>query len=90
VYEKEINQLKSGQTNLTEDELCLRNASLTEGIRLLNEELKNIRAQFPFTIEQQIKDEEWVTGLVAALQQELEQLKEYEKELQQHYLELIK
>lgn len=90
VYEKELNQLKDGLAALTEDELSLRNTALTEGIRLLNEELKNIRAQFPFTIEQQIKDEEWVTGQVTILKNELEQLKEYEKELQQHYLELIK
>lgn len=89
VYEKEINQLKDGLAALTEDELSLRNTVLTEGIRLLNEELKNIRAQFPFTIEQQIKDEEWVNEQVSILQAELEQLKQYEKELQQHYLELI-
>ena len=90
VYEKEINQLKNGLDELTEDELSLRNNALTEGIRLLNEELKNIRSQFPFTIEQQIKDEEWVAAEVAGLQKELAQLKEYENELQQHYLELIK
>ena len=90
VYEKEINQLKNGLADLTEDELSLRNTALTEGIKLLNEELRNIRTQFPFTIEQQIKDEEWVTEQVTALHKELHELKEYEKELQQHYLELIK
>ena len=90
VYEKEINQLKNGLADLAADELSLRNTALTEGIRLLNEELKNIRSQFPFTIEQQIKDEEWVAAEVAGLQKELAQLKEYENELQQHYLELIK
>ena len=90
VYEKEINQLKDGLAALTEDELLLRNTSLKEGIRLLNDELKAIRQAFPFNIEQQIKDEEWVSEQVNMLQNELAKLQEYEKELQHHYLELIK
>ena len=89
VYEKELNQLKNGLESLTEAELSLRNNALAEGIRLLNEELKAIRSEFPFTIEQQIKDEEWVIEEATRLKKELEALKEYEKELQQHYLELI-
>ncbi|MEJ7610623.1 MAG: hypothetical protein WKF88_05525 [Ferruginibacter sp.] len=89
VYEKEINGLKAGLATLTDDELTLRNTALTEGIRLLHEEIKSIRSEFPFTIEQQIKDEEWVTEQVTGLKKELEKMKEYEKELQQHYLELI-
>ena len=90
VYEKELNQLKNGLESLTEAELSLRNNALAEGIRLLNEELKAIRSEFPFTIEQQIKDEEWVIEEATRLKKELESLKEYEKELQQHYLELIR
>lgn len=90
VYEKEINQLKDGLAVLTEEELSLRNTALAEGIRLLNEELKNIKEQFPFTIEQQIKDEEWVAEQIDILKNDLAKLQEYEKELQQHYLELIK
>ena len=90
VYEKEINQLKDGLAALTDDELSLRNTALKEGIRLLNEELKSIKEQFPFTIEHQIKDEAWVTEQVNLLQNDLVKLKEYEIELQQHYIELIK
>ena len=89
VYEKELNQLEAGLESLTGNELSLRNNALAEGIRLLHEELKVIRSEFPFTIEQQIKDEEWVNQEVNRLKKELEGLNEYEKELQQLYLELI-
>lgn len=89
VYEKEMNNLKAGLAELTEDELSLRNSALTEGIRLLNEELKHIRSLFPFNIEQQIKDEDWVNNEITSLKHELEKLEAYEQELQQQYLELI-
>lgn len=89
VYEKEIKNLQDMEMSLTEDELSLRNTSLTEGIRILNEAIKNIRSQFPFDIEQQIKDDAWVKEQAAMIAKEIQQLTDYEKELVQQYTELI-
>lgn len=89
VYEKEINNLQEAEQAFTEEELQLRNVSLKEGIRILNEEIKNIKAQFPFTIEQQIKDDVWVDEQAAIIKKEITELGEYEKELVQHYTDLI-
>ncbi len=89
VYEKEIKGLRNGLAALPDDELTLRNTALTAGIRLIWEELDKLRADFPFNIEHQLNDEEWVREHVTGLKNELEQLGVYEKELQQHYRELI-
>ncbi|MFM2326459.1 MAG: hypothetical protein RIR31_661, partial [Bacteroidota bacterium] len=89
VYEKEINNLQQADQSLTQEELTLRNESLKEGVRILNEELKNIKSVFPFTIEQQIKDEAWVETEVAQIKKDIVALSEYENELVQHYIDLI-
>ena len=89
VYEKEINNLQAAELSLTKEELSLRNESLKEGVRILNEEIKNIKSVFPFTIEQQIKDEDWVQTEVVQIKKDIAALTEYEKELVQHYTDLI-
>jgi len=89
VYEKEINQLKKQTEELTEEELSLRNATMKEGIKVLNDEIKNIRSEFPFNMEAQIKDDAWIAAQTNSIQQEIKQLKQYEQELLQQYTELI-
>jgi DnaJ domain len=89
VYEKELAATAEAAVTLTHEELTLRLQVLKEGIKVLQEELLHIRSQFPFTIEQQIKDEDWVAEETAKLQEELKQLNVYEQELTLEYEQLI-
>ncbi len=89
VYEKEITQLKEQELELDEEHLSLRNNALQQGIRLLNEEIKVIRNEFPFTIESQIKDEVWVEEQATLIKKEIYAMDVYEKELLQYYTDLI-
>ena len=52
------------------------------------EEIIVIRSQFPFTIEDKISDDEWVTEERVRLQNEIDLLTAYENELEVEYLSL--
>jgi hypothetical protein len=75
--------------NFTYEELISRLEVLKEGIKVLQQQVLEIRSQFPFTVEMQIKDEEWVAAETAALNAELGKLDAYEKELTLEYEQLI-
>ena len=62
VYEKELTAVGNKIAELTDEEITLKIEVLKEGIKVMNEQLLKIRSEFPFTIETQIKDEEWVSG----------------------------
>lgn len=89
VYEKELSDTLEVVDKLSHDELILRLQVLKEGIKVLQEEILQIRSQFPFTIEQQIKDEDWVAEETAKLKEELKIANEYEQELTIEYKQLI-
>ena len=89
VYEKELTAAHNKIIELTEEEISLRMEVLKEGIKVLNEQIIQIRSEFPFTMEQQIKDEEWVSEQSAELKKELSKLVEYEKELTLEYQQMI-
>ena len=89
VYEKEIKAASEQALEFSEEDLQLKIEVLKEGIKVLNEQLTAIRNEFPFTMEKQIKDEEWVAEQSETVNKELEELKEYEAELTQQYTDLI-
>jgi hypothetical protein len=89
VYEKELAETTAATNTLASDEIALRLEVLKEGIKVLQEKILHIRSQFPFTVEKQIKDEEWVAAETEKLQNELKQLKDYEQELTLEYEQLI-
>jgi hypothetical protein len=89
VYEKELTVVKNTISELTEEQITLKNEVLKGGVKVLNEQIKQIKAEFPFTIEMQIKDEEWVSNQGAALKKELNKLVQYEDELTLQYRQLI-
>ena len=89
VYEKELTAAHNKIIELTEEEISLRMEVLKEGIKVLNEQIIQIRSEFPFTMEQQIKDEEWVSEQSAELKKELNKLVEYENELTLEYQQMI-
>ena len=55
----------------------------------MNDQIKQIRSEFPFTMEQQIKDEEWVSEQTEEIKNELGKLAEYENELTLEYQQII-
>ena len=89
VYEKELAATAIADTTLSSEELTLRIEVLKQGIKILQEEILHIKSQFPFTVEKQIKDEDWVAEETAKLQEELKQLNDYEQELTLEYEQLI-
>lgn len=90
VYEKEMNSVDATLQSLNKEEILLRIEVLMEGIKLLNQQIEAIRNKFPFDMEDQIKDEEWVAEQVAEIKNELEKLRTLEGELMLEYQALIK
>ncbi len=80
VYENEIKPITQEEVDI--DHLALQNAALKQGVLLLENEIEGLKKQFPFTVEKQIKDEEWVTQKQETLTQEVEALKEYQLQLE--------
>lgn len=89
VYEKELAKADDLIAGLSENDLELRLQILSEGIRLLNNEIAEIRNSFPFDMEDKIKDEEWVKEEVAKIETEIKELRAYEGELILEYESLI-
>ena len=89
VYEKELSQAAVAENEMTEEQITLRLAVLKEGIKVLQDEVTAIKSVFPFTIETNIKDDEWVDAEVTRLKEELERLKVYEEELTLQFQQMI-
>lgn len=80
-YEKELQGTDDLIQKLTEEQLELRNNVLAEGIKVLAKDIEQIREDFPFNIEQQIKDDEWVKERTDEIQKNISALRVYEGEL---------
>ncbi len=89
VYEKELMQTSNAETVFTEEQITLRLALLKEGIKVLQEQIIEIKQHFPFTMESTIKDDEWVDSETTKLKEELDNLKIYEEELALQYQNMI-
>ena len=89
VYEKEISQLQQRHDDLPQDVIEVRIATLKTGIILLDQQIEDIKSSFPFTLAEQLKDDEWIAAQVGELKDEIAKLEAYEQELQQEYLDLI-
>lgn len=89
VYQEVINRSVENINELNAEILVKRNETLKEAIKQLHDEIRLIQSDFPFTIEAQINNEDWVQEQVDEIKADLEKLGTYEKELQQHYTALI-
>jgi hypothetical protein len=89
VYEKEIANTDSLLQQLDEGQLALRNETMKEGIKQLQAELEQIRREFPFDMEQQIKDEDWVIQQQEIIKNTISALRVREGELILEYEALI-
>lgn len=90
IYEKEISNTESLLTELTGEQLELRNQVLSEGIKQLEKEIATICNSFPFDLEENIKDEAWVAAKQEAIRQTINQLRSLEGGLILEYEALIR
>jgi hypothetical protein len=89
VYEKELLQSEKKIEDLSEYDIELKNETLKQGIKILHEEIEVIKNNFPFNIENNIKDDDWVKQQVEKIESEITQLHRYEGELILEYEALI-
>lgn len=88
-YSKELMQGEEAYEELTIEQITLKNQTLKEGIKIFNKEIADIKKEFPFTLENQIKDEDWVQEQVDKVEIEAKQLRIFEGELILEYTALI-
>ena len=86
VYEKEI---KGIQQEFNIEQLTLAIESVKEGCQLLQNDIAAIRNTFPFTIEENIQNEDWINSETEKINSDIAKLKEYEEELTNEYKTLI-
>lgn len=90
IYEKDISGTEKLLGQLTTEQLELRNEVLAEGIQQLEKDILQIRSEFPFDIEQDIKDDTWVAEKQQAIATVIAELRRLEGELVLEYEALIK
>jgi hypothetical protein len=89
IYEKEISNSQRLIGELTEEQIELRNLVLSEGIKQLENEIDVIRCNFPFDMEENIKDEAWVAERQQEIKEIVSQLRILEGDLILEYEALI-
>lgn len=68
-----VSEVKNNHQPFTDDTTLQNQISLLkEGIALLLQEIENIRAEFPFTIEKQLSNDEWVQEQRKTIQEQIE------------------
>jgi hypothetical protein len=87
VYEKEITREEKFTGNT--DEIQLQIETLRRSCMALQEQITTIKSQFPFTIEDNLKNEQWVKEQVYNVEQEVNRLRVYKSELETEYSKLI-
>lgn len=78
VYAQELKKTEVDFGALTEEDIQLQLEVLGEGIKVLSQEIIEIKDGFPFDIEDKIKDELWVKEEVAKITAEMKELRIYE------------
>lgn len=84
-YQEDLSVTDEQIKQLSEEELSTRVEILNQGIQAINKEIEKIRASFPFDIEEQILDDDWVAGEVSLLEIEIDQLEIYKSGLLEEY-----
>lgn len=90
VYEKEIIEASAVLVECDDKEMNNHMRSLKKNIRSLQGEIIDIRVEFPFSMEHEICDDQWIAGEKARLLTDTAQLEIFEKELQGHYDEMVR
>jgi hypothetical protein len=85
IYAKEISESENAKNEMSEDELNLLNHTLSEGIGVLEQQITELNNSFPFSMREQILNEDWINGERSRLQLQMEELKTYGEEQKQKY-----
>ena len=85
VYQSEI---KGNGEQWTEEQITLYIASVKQGCIIIQDKVNAIKEDFPFIIEQQIKDDGWVASETKQIKLQIELLSKYEQELIHEYTTL--
>jgi hypothetical protein len=88
VFENQINNVNKAE--MSEEEITLQNTTLKQGIKILEEEITELKQQFPFNFQDKINNDEWVIQQQEQIKTEIQQLFSYEQELTNEYHELMK
>lgn len=80
VYEQELKSAAEERKELSDEDILLQTATLKQGIKELEEQKKELEADFPFNIADKIRDEDWVEEKQEALKKEIEQFEAAVKE----------
>ena len=86
VYEKEI---IGTETEWSNEQLTLAIENLKEGCKIFQNEIAGIKNTFPFTIEEELNNEDWINSETEKINMDIDKLKAYETELRQEYKTLI-
>ena len=89
VYEKELADADGERKSLQPDEVSGKVGKMKDGIKSLVADIAQIKSLFPFTMEKNIRDDQWVQQETKAIREDIDRLNAYERELSQHYHQLL-
>lgn len=84
-YAEELNRSEDMVNQLSEEEILLQTATLTQAIREVEDQIRELENEFPFHLADQIRDDEWVEEQRHLIQKEKEELEAALKEKREIY-----
>ena len=81
MYSHEIKSKQEKNNELTEEQIFLHIQTIKAAIKVLHDDIRTIKQSFPFTIENELKTEDWIKEQVQITETELVKLEAYEREL---------
>lgn len=89
VYQDEIKNIQNSLENISESDILLQHQTIKSGIKVLYEEINLLKSEFPFTLENELKNEDWIAEQVAVIEEEQLKLDNYEDELLSEIKQLL-
>jgi hypothetical protein len=89
VYEEELLAANQTSASYTEEELLVKIKVLQEGIQVLEKQMLDIKQEFPFSMQHQILDDDWIAEEKSEQEKEIKALTNLEQSINQDYLNLI-
>lgn len=81
VYQDEIKNIQRKTEDASESDILLQHQTIKAGIKVLYEQISELKLQFPFTLENELKNEDWIAEQVKDTETEQVKLETYEREL---------
>jgi hypothetical protein len=88
IYAKDISESENAKNEMSENELELLNHTLSEGIKVLEQQIAELNHSFPFSLREQVLNEEWVNSERSKLQLQIQELEKYVVELKEKYTQI--